>query len=80
MDPVNVSGNANRNRNQTRRVNRETIAVKTIRNYIILSFSIQNDLIQEVNNKIKQGYIPQGGVAFQFSGGVGSYKQAMIKY
>jgi len=56
-----------------------------IEDYIILSDDIKKYLVQEVMNKIKEGYIPQGGVSLSRTVDKQydyekRFAQAMIKY
>ena len=50
--------------------------------YVIVEGNTRSSLIEQVNDYIKQGYVPQGGVAIQTKdevGFCGCYWQAMIK-
>ena len=57
---------------------------KTIVDYIIITFEQENFVVQEVLNKIKDGYMPLGGISMAVdSGEIMTFKyfaQAMIKY
>jgi len=69
MDAANISRNRN---TRTRNASRATAT-----SYILVSNSSENDFTSEVTNKIRQGYIPQGGVSVS---GNTLYTQAMVKY
>ena len=71
MDPVNITRNRN---TRTRNANRATAI-----SYILVSNTNENDFTNEVTNKIRQGYIPQGGVSVVFIETT-LYTQAMVKY
>jgi hypothetical protein len=57
---------------------------KKIVDYIIITFEQENFVVQEVLNKIKDGYMPLGGISMAVdSGEITTFKyfaQAMIKY
>ena len=71
MDPVNITRNRN---TRTRNANRATAT-----SYILVSNTSENDFTSEVTDKIRQGYIPQGGVSVVVIGTI-LYTQAMVKY
>ena len=74
MDPVNIPGNRNARRNQTRRNDR------ALTDYILVSGNRENDFTSQIINKSREGYIPQGGVSVVIVGGNRLYTQAMVKY
>ena len=69
MDQANITRNRNA---RTRNANRTSVT-----SYILVSNTNENDFTSEVTNKIRQGYIPQGGVSVT---GNTLYTQAMVKY
>ena len=72
MDPVNIPGNRNARRNQTRRD-------RPLTDYILVSANRENDFTSQIMNKSREGYIPQGGVSVVV-GTSKLYTQAMVKY
>jgi hypothetical protein len=52
---------------------------KKIEDYIILTSNSRLDLKNDVLEKIKEGYVPCGGVSITDNYGI-TYAQAMIKY
>jgi hypothetical protein len=71
MDTANITRNRN---TRTRNANRATAT-----SYILVSNTSENDFTSEVTDKIRQGYIPQGGVSVVFIETT-LYTQAMVKY
>ena len=84
MDPVNTTQSLRNNGtllrpNMTRRVKRVS-GVSAIRAYTVLEANQKKDLINEVMEKSKEGYVVQGGVCLVFVGSTRVYSQAMVKY
>ena len=77
MDPTNVNAGSLR-RNVTRRVNR-VFRMPTITDYIIIEARYARDVVRDVMNKAKEGYVPQGGITVLTAGQSGLYSQAMVK-
>jgi len=85
MDPVNGNAHSLRNTgtlarpNMTRRVNRIS-GLTPIRSYTVIEANQKKDLIKEIMEKSKEGYVLQGGVSLFFVGSTRVYSQAMVKY
>lgn len=84
MDPVNTTQSLRNNGtlvrpNMTRRVKRVS-GVSAITAYTVLEANLKKDLIKEVMEKTKEGYVLQGGVCLVFVGSTRVYSQAMVKY